>query len=205
MRAIFAMIVDNAPRRNNFLEGLWTKAAVQALAYREFGIHLSEGAATRLLEKLGLHPLRMREKSRTPKPKVVVDWLTSELPEIRRMARKAGASLFFGKRACCQMWCSSAVARDGNSRDVTATDAATSRKVTLMAAFDPKGGSRFLATGENFNAEVFCLFLSRLLAEAKAPVFLVVDEHVVSRSKKVCTFVGSTNGKLRLFYRNQRG
>jgi hypothetical protein len=204
LRAIFALILDSAPQLDNFMEGLWTITAVQALACREFGVHLSAGAATRLMEKLGLHPRRLLKMSRTPKPKKVVDWLTTELPEIKRMAKKVGASLYFGKRACCQRWCTSAVASDGRPWDAQVSDSTNSRRITLLAAFDVKGGSRFLATGESFNADVFCLFLSRLLAEAEAPIFLVVDEHVVSRSKKVCAFVGSSEGKLRLFYRNQR-
>ena len=57
-----------------------------------------------------------------------------------------------------------------------------------------------MATENTVNATVFCEFLSRLLAAATAPVFLIVDNHPVHRSAEVRNFVNDTNGQLKLFY-----
>lgn len=56
-----------------------------------------------------------------------------------------------------------------------------------------------MATENNVNAKVFCKFLSCLLADETAPVFLIVDNHSVHRSEEVQKFVIETEGRLRLF------
>jgi len=57
-----------------------------------------------------------------------------------------------------------------------------------------------MATEKTVNSEVFYEFLARLIANAEAPVFLIVDNHSVHRSVKVREYVSSTKGKLRLFH-----
>lgn len=56
-----------------------------------------------------------------------------------------------------------------------------------------------MATEKTLNAGVF-EFLGRLITKATAPVFLIVDNHSVHRSKQVLEFVKETKGMLRLFY-----
>jgi transposase len=49
-------------------------------------------------------------------------------------------------------------------------------------------------------APVFCEFLKRLIHNAPAKIFLILDGHPVHRSLRVKKFVQATKGKLRLFY-----
>jgi transposase len=59
---------------------------------------------------------------------------------------------------------------------------------------------RFMVTEGSVNSSVFIEFLKRLIVKAKRPIFLIVDNHSVHRSKEVREFVKSTGGKLSLFF-----
>ena len=52
----------------------------------------------------------------------------------------------------------------------------------------------------NFTAAKFIEFCKRLLNDATAPVFLIVDGHPAHRAKAVKDYVASTDGRLRLFF-----
>ena len=49
-------------------------------------------------------------------------------------------------------------------------------------------------------AAVFTEFLKRLLINASAPVFVIVDGHPTHRAKSVARFVAAPAGKLTLFF-----
>ena len=71
-------------------------------------------------------------------------------------------------------------------------------RVNLISAFSGRGSLRFMATENRLMADVFCDFLKRLIAGTTRPVYLIVDNHPVHRSKAVKQFVESTKGMLRL-------
>ena len=116
------------------------------------------------------------------------------------MAKEVDADIFFGDEASVRSDYHSGTtwAPKGNTPVVTTTGARF--KVNVISAISPKGELRFMATEANINANVFCEFLSCLLADATAPVFLIADNHPAHRSEQVQKFVTETKGKLRLFY-----
>ena len=58
MRAPRGLIVGGDPRQMQFDFALWTRAMVQELIRREFGVGLSEMSVGRLLAKMGMSPQR---------------------------------------------------------------------------------------------------------------------------------------------------
>jgi transposase len=72
--------------------------------------------------------------------------------------------------------------------------------VNLISAVTAKGKLRFAAYEGHLNGPVFIGFCRRLLQDTPGPVFLVLDGHLVHRSKAVEQFAGSTDGRLRLCF-----
>jgi hypothetical protein len=70
----------------------------------------------------------------------------------------------------------------------------------LISAVAAKGALRFAADEGSLNGPVFIDFCRRLLHDAPGPVFLVLDGHLVHRSKAVKQFAASTGGRLRLCF-----
>jgi transposase len=79
---------------------------------------------------------------------------------------------------------------------------ATGRRFSLnmISAIGTRGEFRFMLHEGTVNAPVFLEFLKRLLVGAKPPVFLVVDDHSMHKSKQVRTFIEGQQGRLKLFY-----
>lgn len=84
---------------------------------------------------------------------------------------------------------------------VTATDARFG--LNLISAVSAQGALRFAVLTGTLTAAAFTAFCRRLLHDAASrgggPVFLIVDNHPVHRSKAVAAFVDSTGGALRLY------
>jgi transposase len=72
--------------------------------------------------------------------------------------------------------------------------------IDLISAVAAKGTLRFAAYDGHLNGPVFIDFCRRLLHDTPGPVFLVLDGHLVHRSKAVKQVAASTNGQLRLCF-----
>jgi transposase-like protein len=67
----------------------------------------------------------------------------------------------------------------------------------MISAVSAQGQMRFMLTKARVTAKVFIEFLKRLLVNASAPVFLIVDGHPTHKAKCVQRFVESQQGKYR--------
>ena len=72
--------------------------------------------------------------------------------------------------------------------------------VNMISAISVQGQLRFMLTEGRVTASVFVDFLKRLMVNAPAPIFLVVDGHPVHRAKTVKAFVKEQSGRLELHY-----
>ena len=70
----------------------------------------------------------------------------------------------------------------------------------VISAISAKGLMRFMTVEGKVDATVFVRFLERLIDNQSRPIFLIVDGHPIHKSKKVKEFVGSTKGRLCLFF-----
>jgi len=70
----------------------------------------------------------------------------------------------------------------------------------LISAVSAQGQLRFMLTKGRVTAAVFIAFLKRLLVNAPATIFLIVDGHPTHRAKSVSRFVAAQLGKLALFF-----
>ena len=72
--------------------------------------------------------------------------------------------------------------------------------LNLVSAVSPQGVLRFMVVDGRMTAVRFITFLKRLLHNQTQPIFLIVDQHSSHRAKVVQEFVGSTDGRLDLFW-----
>jgi transposase len=183
-----------------FSFALWTCAMVRELIRRKFDIGLSEVSVGRLLKKIGLTPQRPKWSATQQKGGLVLSWMAEDYPRIQRMAKAAGASIYFGDESSIRSDYHSGTtwAEKGKTPVIKATGSRF--KLNLLSAVNAQGSLRFMVTENNLTAEVFIDFLKRLLHDETRPVFLIVDQHPVHRCAKVREFVDSTEGRLRIFH-----
>ena len=180
---------------------LWTRAMVRDLIRREYGVTLSLASVGRLLRSMGLTPQRPVRRAVEQVPAKVREWLTVEYPAIQAKARQAGAQIFFADEAGVRSnshHSGTTWALMGQTPVVPATGKRFG--LNLVSAVSPQGVLRFMVVHGRMTAVRFITFLKRLLHNQTQPIFIIVDQHSSHRAKVVQEFVGSTDGRLELFF-----
>ena len=197
---VYKTVTGKSPLQLRFEFALWTRSMIRELIREKFGVRLSEVSVGRMLRKLGLSPQKPLRRAYERDPKLVEIWRKKQFPEIRRLAKKERATLYFSDEAGVRsdFHAGTTWALKGQTPIVPATGQRFG--MNLISAISPRGDFRFMTVEGRMNAEKFIEFLKRLIHNAPHPVFLVVDRHPSHRAKKVLAFVRSTEGRLRLFF-----
>lgn len=195
-----ALIVGNDPRQLSFGFALWTRSMIQELIRREFGIDLSEVSVGRLLHTMGLSPQRPLHRAYQQDPDAVERWKRQEFPAIRKAAKKEGATIYFGDEAGVRSDYHSGTTWAPIGRTPVVANTGARWSINMLSAVSAQGKLRFMIHDGKVDSTVFIEFCKRLLRDAAAPVYLVIDGHPCHRSRATKEFVASTNGKLKLFF-----
>lgn len=199
LRRLYTIITGNNPLQLGFEFALWTRAMIRDVIREQFGVRLSEVSVGRLLRKLGLSPQRPLRKAYQRDEEKVEAWRKTAYPEIQKLAKQKGATIYFGDEASIRSDAHSGTtwAPTGDTPVIETTGARFS--VNMVSAVSAQGLMRFMTFEGRMNADRFIDFLKRLIYRATGPIFLVLDGHPVHKSKRVKEFVASTEGRLRLF------
>ena len=200
LKWVYKTVTSKNPLQLRFEFALWTRSMIRELIREKFGVRLSEVSVGRMLRKLGLSPQKPLRRAYERDPELVESWRENEFPEIRRLAKKERATLYFSDEAGVRsdFHAGTTWAPKGQTPVVPATGQRFG--MNLISAISPRGDFRFMTVDGRMNAERFIEFLKRLIHNASRPVFLIVDRHPSHRAKKVLEFVRSTKGRLRLFF-----
>jgi hypothetical protein len=124
--------------------------------------------------------------------------LRKEHPKIKALAQREKAEIFFGDAA--HMRSDHHARRSwGKKGETPVVETAGARHgMSLISAITSRGQMRFMIKEKGgVNAAEL---LKRLITGAKRAIFLIVDRGPAHIAKKTKAFVGSLNGRLRLFH-----
>lgn len=191
---------DETPLQHKFPFGLWTLRLIRELIERRYGVKLAVSTTHRLMHLMGFSSQKPLRVAWQQDAALVRTWERETFPAIRAEAKRTGASIYFADEAGMRSdhQTGSTWAPVGQSPVVEATGRRYS--LNMLSAISTIGEVKFMIHDGRVTADVFVQFLERLLIGAEGPIFLIVDGHPVHHSKRVRTFVESTDGKLKLFY-----
>ena len=200
LRWVYNVVTQKNPLQLEFAFALWTRKMIGVVIYKKFRVRLSDVSVGRLLKKLGLTPQRPLRRAYQQDPEKVDRWLKKQFPQIRALAKRKGASIFFQDEAGVRSDHHSGTtwAPSGETPIVPATGQRFG--LNVASAISPRGELRFMTFEGRMNGAKFIEFLERMLHHADRPIFLIVDGHPAHRARKVLDFVKSTEGRLRLFF-----
>lgn len=196
---IYQLVVGNNPRHLQFDSSLWTRTMVRDLILKEFNVCLSEVSVGRLLGKIGLSSQRSARRGYQPSQNLGMTLLDKDFPAIKKKAKAEQATIYFVDETSMPSDYHSGNTWSSGGKPPVATTTALRSKVNLVSALSTKGVLRFMATEATVTPKFFCEFLRRLTEKAPHPVYLIIAQQSLYRSKKIRQFVASTEGRLQVF------
>jgi transposase len=196
---IYKTVVDKDPLQMKFHFALWTRSMIAIVIKRKYGIKLSESSVGRLLRQLGLSCQKPLYRAYQQNPEAVEQWKEKVFPEIKKKAKRVGATIYFqdesGIRSDFHSGKTWAV--KGQTPVIEATGARFG--LNMVGAISTRGQLRFMVVKGSVTSERICDFLEKLMHNAEKPVYLIWDGHPTHRSKKVKEYIASFDGKLKVF------
>jgi transposase len=197
---VYFLVCEGDPRQLKLPFALWTRALIAKAIKDKFGIKLSESSVGRLLRQLGFSNQKPLYRAYQQNPKAIAQWKEKVFPEIKKEAKKLGATIYFEDESGIRSDFHSGKtwAPIGETPVVEATGARFG--LNMIAAISTLGHMRFIVVKGVVDAERICDFLRRLMHNAENPIFLIWDGHPTHRSSMVKECVESYKGKLKIFF-----
>lgn len=200
IRWIYNTVTMKSPLQLKLPFALWTRSQIRVVIYRKFKIRLSLTSIGRLLAQLGLTCQKPLFRAYQQNPSLVEQWLKSEYPRIRAMARRVAAEIFFEDESGVRSDFHSGTTWAPRGKTPVVRVTGQRFRLNMISAVSPKGSLRFMVVRRGVGAQVFVEFLKRLMHGRRRAVFLIVDGHPAHRSKTARRYVDSLGGKLKLFF-----
>ena len=193
-------IIGRDPRQFQFDFALWTRKIVGDLIRRMFDVEMTPQGIGKLLHRIGLSPQRPLYRAYQQDLEAVRRWREEEFPAIRVQAREEGAEVYFGDEAGIRTdhHAGTTWAPVGQTPVVEVTGERSS--VNMISAVSPSGALMFDVFFGGCNGTVFVEFLKKLMHDAPRPVFLILDNVSFHKCQIVKEYVGSLDGRLKLFF-----
>lgn len=179
---------------------LWTRQAVGSLIEQVSGVVMPIRTVGEYLKRWGFTPQKPLKRAYEQDPKQVELWLQQEYPVIQQHAKQQGADIAWGDesglRSDAQV--GRGYAPVGETPEIRPN---TQRaRVNYIASIDNQGTVRFMLYTRKLTAEVFIVFLERLIAKRNRKLTWIVDRHPVHRSQVVQQWLEGHRAAIELVY-----
>jgi transposase len=197
---LYRLIVGNDPRQLSFGLALWTRGMIQELIFRQFGVRLSLARVGVVLANLGLSAQRPLYRSYERDPEKVRAWKEETFPQIQARAKKEGAVIFFADEASVRTSYHAGTTWAPVGQTPVVRGSGRTRSISMVSAVSPRGELHFQVYEEGIRKEEFLEFCKLLVEDADRPVFLILDNSQVHRSKILKEYTEQSSGMLTVFF-----
>jgi transposase len=196
-RERLAEIIAGGPEAAGFPTGCWHALLIQQVILREFGVSYNVHYLATLLHSLGFSFQKARFVSDHLDEVARAAWLAYTFPAWRAQAAVARGLLLFGDEASFAQWGSLGYtwAQIGQQPVVKTTGRRKAYKVFGLIDFF-SGRLFYQGIDGRFNGDSYVAFLTGVLEQTTAPLFLVQDGAPYHRSAPVKTFFAQHRDRL---------
>jgi transposase len=197
------LIEDKCPDQLKLPFYLWTRQAVVELLAQQFGVKVSVWTVGRYLKAWDFTPQKPLRRAYEQDPKAVTRWLQEQYPAIGARAKWENALIHWGDEM--GMRSDHQTGTSYGVRGKTPVIKGTGKRFgcNMISAITNRGQLSFMIFKKSFTAEVFIIFLRRLLKQPYLKgrkVFLIVDSHSVHVSARTKTWLQEHKKQIEMFF-----
>jgi transposase len=179
---------------------LWSRAAVASLVAQRCGVRLAVRTMGTYLSRWNFTPQTPLRRAYEQDPAEVRRWLTEEYPAIRARAHREKGKLFWGDETGLRS--DDVRGRSYAPRGQTPVVRPSHRRanVGLISAVTSRAELRWMVLDGAIRAPLLIDFLARLVRDAAAKVFLILDNLAVHRARSVQAWLAEHRTQIEVFY-----
>ena len=179
---------------------LWTRRAVQELFRTKFDVVMPIRTVGLYLERWGMTPQRPTRRAYERDDVAVERWLRVEYPQIAKKAKKEGAEICWGDETGLRS--DESRHRGYAPRGQTPVLKIPVRRSSLsvISVLTNQGTLRFMTYKGALKSDILLCFLKRLIRGRKRPIFLILDNLRVHKSRKVTAWVKRNESHIQIFF-----
>ncbi len=194
------LIADKMPDQLKLPYALWSRKAVALLIKERFGVVLPERTMTDYLFRWGFSAQKPMRRALEQRPEQARKWREQTYPAIKRRAVSEGAEIHWGDETGLRNddVRGRSFAKRGKTPVVRVLNKRFGR--SIISTITNRGQMRWMVFKGALNAELFQLFLERLIKGAKRKVFLILDNLPVHHAKVLRPWLAKHKQRIELFF-----
>ena len=199
-KEIQQIIVDKTPEQLRFKECMWTRNNIREMIKEKYGIEIKLSTLGYYLARWGFTAQRPVKRAYKQDAKKIDAWLNSEFPGITDRAEKEDAEIFFGDETNIQNTANYARGYAPKGHTPVVQVEAQKLKIEMLSAISKRGKLHFLLYKDSMNTDKLIDFMTRLIADSKKKVFLILDNLRVHHAKAVTAWLEDHKAQIELFF-----
>jgi transposase len=198
--AVKDVIINKTPDEVGMSYTLWTSKVVCEYVKETFHVNYAERSMRDVMNRLGFSSQKPIARAYKRDPEKIAAWLEHDYPEIKALASKEGARIYWGDEMGINSTDNRGRMYSPKGTTPVIKNAGARFKCNMLAAISPQGFMNWMVFSDNFTAKQFIAFLGRLIRQIKQKIFLILDNHKVHHCKHVQNYVGKHKDQIRLFF-----
>ena len=199
-KEIQRIITDKTPEQLRFKECMWTRNNIRQMIKEKYGIDIKLSTLGYYLARWGFTVQRPVKRAYKQDGKKIDAWLNSEFPGITARAEEEKAEIFFGDETNIQNTANYARGYAPKGKTPVIQTEAQKLKIEMLSAISKQGKLHFLLYKNSMNSDKLIDFMTRLIADSKKKVFLILDNLRVHHSKAVAAWLEEHKEQIELFF-----
>ena len=196
-KEIQRIITDKTPEQLRFKECMWTRNNIRQMIKEKYGIDIKLSTLGYYLARWGFTVQRPVKRAYKQDGKKIDAWLNSEFPGITARAEEEKA---FGDETNIQNTANYARGYAPKGKTPVIQTEAQKLKIEMLSAISKQGKLHFLLYKNSMNSDKLIDFMTRLIADSKKKVFLILDNLRVHHSKAVAAWLEEHKEQIELFF-----
>lgn len=199
-KMIRSMIVDKTPDQLKLDYVLWTRKAVGELILLKPGIDLPIRTVGDYLKRWDMTPQKPVRKAYEQSPKAVQQWLDQDYPEIKAMAKRENAEIYWGDETGMRNDSQHERGYAPKGKTPVVRLNANRTSTNMISAVTNQGKVRFRVFDGTMNTDILIDFCKRLIKSAGRKVYLILDNLRVHHAKLFKAWVNQHQDEIAVFY-----